>query len=87
MAWFKESKRHRLSALGIRTGRKMLPKKPLTVLSGSKKLFYPQKDTEKMTVEQPITIVKSVGEIATSGMKKGKKKKLNFTNLNIIAEN
>lgn len=86
MAWFRESKRHRLSALGIKTGRKMLPKKPLTVLAGSKKLFYPQKDTEKMTIEQPMTVVKSAGEIATSGMKKKSKKKLNFTNLGIITE-
>ena len=70
--WYLESRRHKLSALGIKTGRKMLPKKPLTVLSGDQKMFYPKgkavkvgKDTEKMTIEQPLTILKETSEIAT----------------------
>ncbi len=42
--WFFESRRHRLSALGIKTGRKLLPKKPLSVIGGDQKLFYPKKD-------------------------------------------
>ncbi len=40
--WFLESRRHRLSALGIKTGRKLLPKKiRLNVLQGNP-MFFPQ---------------------------------------------
>ena len=59
--WFFESRRHKLSALGIKTGRKQLPKKPITLLVGNEQdLFYPKKG--KLTaylLDVPKEVVKS----------------------------
>ncbi len=71
--WFDETRRHRLARLGIKTGRKVRGKTGVLGILNTKdsSMFYPKgkvevgKDTEKITAEQPITILKSVSEIAT----------------------
>lgn len=82
--WFNNSEKHRLARLGISTGRKLIPKKSgqLTVVGKSQKMFYPNlvpnkkivkvsQDTEDITIEAPLKVIRTVGEVA-SGKKVGR---------------
>ena len=65
--WFLESRRHKLSALGIKTGRKVLPKKPISLLVGDQKMFYPKKNDRTKKIVTGAVIGATVGALTYKG--------------------